>query len=418
MAHRHLLRTVLFRTHWLLGIFAGVVLAVVGFTGAMLSFEHELLRAMNPGVLSVEPRGTALSTAELLARVAEQRPGEAIASLARASEPAEPAVIGFAPKADAPPGPGGRPRGETRRVDPYDGTLLGELRGEGFFRTTMQLHRWLLADANSIGKQIVGAANAALLVFALTGIYLRWPKGRWTSPRAWLAINLRKRGRTLLWQLHTVVATWLLPIYVVIALTGMWWSYESYRTALQAWAGIEVPAAPGGAQAAGAPDGARGKSPGGGDRGGGADGAPVATAPPAFDAVAAWAAFERAVPAWSEATLRWPGPDGKVAVRYFDADPAHERAANTLELDAATLATIRHDRYADASLKKRLVTSVFALHRGSFFGVAGVLAWMLASLAMPLFAVTGYWLWYERRRLANRQPRRPVAVATPAREHA
>lgn len=404
---RHLLRTVLFRTHWLLGLFAGVVLAVVGLTGAMLSFEHGILRALNPGVLSVAARGEALSTAALLARIGDQRPDDPIASLARFADPTAPAVVGFAPKADAPPGPGGRPRGESRRIDPYDGTLLGEPRGEGFFRATMQLHRWLLADPDSIGKQIVGASSAALVLFALTGLYLRWPKGRWLSPKAWLAINLRKRGRTLLWQLHTVVATWLLPVYLVIALTGMWWSYPAYRTALQAWAGIEAPAAPR------APDGARGDGAPGAGGTVRADGMPPAVAPAPFDAAAAWAAFAREVPAWSEATLRWPGADGKVQVRYLDPDPAHERAANTLELDAATLAITRHERYADASLRKQLVGSMFALHRGSFFGLGGVILWMVASFVMPLFAVTGYWLWVERRKAAEKAARRNVPAPTP-----
>ena len=45
---------------------------------------------------------------------------------------------------------------------------------------------------------------------------------------------------------------------------------------------------------------------------------------------------------------------------------------------------------------------MFALHRGSFFGVGGIVVWMLASFAMPLFAITGWWLWYARRQLRIR----------------
>ena len=79
--------------------------------------------------------------------------------------------------------------------------------------------------------------------------------------------------------------------------------------------------------------------------------------------------------------------------------PGHERAASTLELDAATLAPTKHERYDDASWRRQLVASMFALHRGSFFGTPGVIVWMLASFAMPLFAITGWWLWYLRRKL-------------------
>ena len=62
MSHRFgslTLRNVLFQLHWLLGVSAGVVLALVGVTGAMLSFEDEALAALNPGIITVVPRGPA-----------------------------------------------------------------------------------------------------------------------------------------------------------------------------------------------------------------------------------------------------------------------------------------------------------------------------------------------------------------------
>src|SRR5690606_39281608 len=91
-------RNAIFQTHWLLGITAGVVLALVGFTGGMLSFEDELLKALNPGVMTVEPRGTALSPEALVERVRAQRPDDAIASLQLSNEPGDSAVVGFAAK--------------------------------------------------------------------------------------------------------------------------------------------------------------------------------------------------------------------------------------------------------------------------------------------------------------------------------
>ena len=48
-----MLRRVLFRLHWLIGLSASVVLAVVGATGALMAYEDELLRALNPGVLTL-----------------------------------------------------------------------------------------------------------------------------------------------------------------------------------------------------------------------------------------------------------------------------------------------------------------------------------------------------------------------------
>src|SRR3546814_18498438 len=41
---------------------------------------------------------------------------------------------------------------------------------------------------------------------------------------------------------------------------------------------------------------------------------------------------------------------------------------------------------------------MFALHRGSFFGTGGVVLFMVTSFGMPLFAVTGWMLYLDRRR--------------------
>ncbi|MDR0663967.1 MAG: PepSY domain-containing protein, partial [Helicobacteraceae bacterium] len=42
------------------------------------------------------------------------------------------------------------------------------------------------------------------------------------------------------------------------------------------------------------------------------------------------------------------------------------------------------------------ISSIFPLHSGDFFGVAGLVLYCVSSLAMALFAITGYMLYYER----------------------
>src|SRR5690606_30240526 len=257
-------------------------------------------------------------------------------------------------------------------------------------RLTLGLHRWLAAD--DVGKQVVGASTVALVFFCLSGLYLRWPR-RLGSLRTWLALDWRQKGRNFLWHLHSVVGTWLLLGYLVMALTGLWWSYGWYREAVNAWAAsgtvVEAPAT--------AP---------GRDRG----------TPPAFDPDAAFRAFDAQAPAWREATVSFPGDDDTaIEVRYLDASPAHERARNTLALDRWTLAPASHQRYDDGTWRQKVGASMFALHRGSFFGLPGVVLFMLASLLMPLFAVTGWMLYLERR--GRQRAARTLAgtmAATPA----
>lgn len=386
-----MLRKILFQTHWFLGITAGLVLALVGVTGAMLSFEDPILKAINPGVMTVEPAGREpLAPAALLARVAVAAPDKQVASLTLSADPGDAARVGFAPVPGAPPGPSGRPRGESRWLDPYTGDLLGTPRGEGFFRTTMQLHRWLAAG--EVGKQVVGASTVALVFFCLSGLYLRWPR-RWRSPRAWLHLDTRLTGRRFLWHLHSVVATWLLLPYLVMALTGLWWSYGWYREGVNALAGVAAPAQRGGAPGA---------------RGGEAGPAPV------IDVAAAFASFDANVPAWSTRTLRLPAAAGApVEFSYQDPDPAHERANHRLALDPVTLSVAAHERFEDKPAGQRFVAAMFPLHSGGWFGTAGVVLFCLASLAMPLFAVTGLQLYLDRRqkKRAGEERRRARGLA-------
>lgn len=360
---------ILFQSHWLLGITAGIVLAVVGFTGGMLSFEGEILRALNPGVMTVAPRAAApLAPAELVALMTRAEPGKRVQALTVYADPARAARASFAAA-------GRGPRGETRYVDPYDGTLLGQPRGEDFMRMTMQIHRWLAAG--DVGKHIVGASTVALVVLALSGLYLRWPRraGDW---RAWFRIDFRHKGRSFLWALHSVIGTWVLIPYVVMSLTGLYWSYDWYRNGLFELTGTPRPANFG--------------PPGGqGQRAAGAGAAPV-------DIGALWARFLAETGGYSQVTLRLPaGPGQPMQFTYQNPDPPHERANNTLALDARTGEVRNHRQYAALPPGQKFMASIFVLHSGGFFGIGGLILFMLASFLMPLFAITGWMLYLDRR---------------------
>ena len=387
-------RNLWFQLHWLIGITAGMVLAVVGVTGGLLSFEQAIKRGINPGVLTVTPGSdAALSPDRLIARVREQAPAKRIQSLTLSADRGDAARVTFAP------GDPKQRRGETRSVDPYTGDLLDQPRGDGFFRTTRELHRWLLLG--DVGKQVVGASTATLVLLALSGLYLRWPRrvGDW---RTWLLFNPRKQGRSFLWDMHSVIGTWVLPFYLLAALTGLYWSYDWYRDGLYSLSGAprptgREPAVVAQRGTAGAPTRVRADAT---DSGQGA----------AFEQTIAnsWRAFEQAVNGYSTVTLRLPsGPGQPTQFSYQDPEPAHARATNRISLDGATGAVLDHERYADKPLNARLMGSMLPLHSGEFFGLPAQLLMMLASLGMPVFAVTG-WLLYLDRRAKKRATRRVV----------
>jgi len=124
----------------------------------------------------------------------------------------------------------------------------------------------------------------------------------------------------------------------------------------------------------------------------------------------AWEIFSREVPTFASVNINLAaGPHRPLEFRYLDVQPSHERAFNTLAIDQAGRVS-KSERYQDKKLAAQLVSSIFPLHSGSYFGLAGVIVFLIASLAMPLFAVTG-WLMYLRRR-APRARRESLAAAT------
>lgn len=380
-----MLRNIFFQVHWFIGVTAGTVLMVVGATGVLIAFEHEILTAINPSVMRVAPREAQLAPDVLLAMVWQQQPDKRILSLALAADPADAARVTFA--SDAP----GR-RGENYYVDPYTAEILGKPAGEAFFRTMTQVHRYLAAD--EIGKQVVGAATLALVFLSLSGLYLRWPANA-RNWRAWLLFSPSVRGRALWWHIHSILATWVLPLYLLVALTGLYWSYEWYRDALFAVTGAPRPAQQQG-------------------QGRGGDAKPDPTVVGAqFHATArAWDVFRVQAGPFESATLRLPGKPGQpVQVTYLEQDPPHMRAMNRMVVDPASGEVVEHERYRDKPAGARLMGSMYALHTGRFFGMPGLVAVVFASLTLVVSGVSGWLLYLERRRRKARRAARRLARA-------
>jgi len=360
----------LFRLHWLAGISAGLVLGLVGFSGGLLGLEQPVLSWLNPALrVSAEGRA-ALTPDRWIAAARAAMPGHSVRGIAWAGH--DHAVGVRVARA------GERPT--EIAIDPYSGAVLGAERGTAFFATVEQLHRNLAVGP--VGKQVVGASTALMFVFVATGLYLRWPR-RARSPSAWLRVNTAAKGRAFWWQLHAVVGTWLLIPYLVAAATGLWWSYDFYRNAVNGLAGVPTPARRG----------------------------PANDAPAVASLDAAWASFLREAPDATRASIATSATvDGALEIRYQTATSPHDRAWDTLKLDPGDGSVRSREPYAELPRGRRFVASLFPLHSGSWFGVPGRIVAATAALLMPLFALSGLWMWVLRRRndalrrAAARQP--------------
>lgn len=365
------------RLHLIAGLGAGLVLTIAGLTGALMSFEEEIMAALGEGVVTVAPRGEKLSPDALTARLAQARPDLFVAALAMDYRPERASRAQFLDAS------GARASRRDLYVDPYDGRILGPAPGQGFFSTVRKLHRWLLlpGDGGGAGRQLTGAAALCLLFLGASGLYLRWP-ARPLDWRNWLSINLSLRGRMLFWSLHAKIGALLLPLYLLSAMTGLWWSYEWWR--------------------AGTTYALTGAFPRAREREANEKGPP-----PRIALDPAWRRFvEGPDGKFMTALIVVPrgGEDIRIRSSSLAGDDPH--AFDESRFDAKSGAAKRVERYADKTVGEKIVANMLELHRGRMFGLAGSIAMALAAALMPGFAATGLLLYLGRRRARrNRAPR-------------
>jgi sulfite reductase (NADPH) flavoprotein alpha-component len=325
-----------------------------------------------------------LTPDQLIARLQASQDFGKVSAVTMASDPSAAVRIRFARSE-------GGLRPSSVYVDPYDAHVLGAPRGEDFFATVRRLHRWLLipGDAKGYGRQATGVVAIGLIVLLVSGIVLRWPH-RVRSVKMWLKPNLGLHGRGFQRSLHSVVGTWVLPIYLVMTVTGLTYSFDWYKDgAIRLLARPSTVAAP-----------MQPKSPKGV---GAADAKPVADKPAADKSLPldrVWSAFlHEQGSRYATAQLTLPAGAGTVVrVRSWARDVSHEGARDEFRIDAVTGRVVSSDIYADKTTGERLLANVLDIHRGSIFGWPGKLLFMLAAALMPLFVVTGFLLYLSRRR--------------------
>jgi uncharacterized iron-regulated membrane protein len=147
------LRKIIFWTHLLAGIIAGLVIFTMSFTGVVLMYEPQIseysernARWVTPG-----PQAQRLSLDELVAKVREANPDARPAFITIKSDLAASVIVNLG-------------RENTVFINPYTGELLGGLSAtHNWLHEIVDWHRWLgmEGEQRAIGRVITGACNLA-----------------------------------------------------------------------------------------------------------------------------------------------------------------------------------------------------------------------------------------------------------------
>lgn len=404
-----MLKKIFFQIHWFLGITAGLILSLMGVTGAIYSYEQPIQKWLNSDsyVVQVENRAK-LTPAELYQHFHQTDAEMKVNSITIDKDPTASSTVNIEKE--------GARRGYNMMVNPYTAEILPEVKGREFFAFIQQLHRNL--TVGPVGKQITGASTLMLIFFVLSGLYLRWPKKH--TLKQWFLIKPKLKGRNFLWDLHAVVGTWVVIFYLLLACTGLYWSYDWWRNGMFKVLGVERPQAEMQQQnRAPNPNAAtenrgqvenqrpsgntlRSQENSSGSRGERDQKDRKGLSPEQINMALTqtWTGFNAQVGRdYSSLTVNLPKrPDGKVQLSFVDAIPQHERARNQATFNYETSSIEEMQLYADKKLNEKIMSSMLPVHRGSFFGPVYQFLAMLASLTMPLFFVTGLMLYLKRRK--------------------
>lgn len=380
-------KKILFQIHWFLGITAGLILSIMGVTGAIYSYDQQILKWVNSDSYVVQAESTPkLTPAQLYQHFNTTQPEIKINSITIAKDPTASSTVNIEKE--------GERRGYNMMVNPYNAQVLPDVKGRKLLLLIQQIHRNL--TAGEVGKQITGACALMLIYFVLSGLYLRWPKKH--SARQWLAVKPKLKGRNFIWDLHAVVGTWVIVFYLLFASTGLYWSYDWWRSGMFKVMGVEQPKPQGhgpAPQNRGMQQNKRSEHNTDKKSEPQLDNTQLITA-----LNQTWSGFNSQVGRdYSTLTLNLPKKDdGKIELSFVDATPQHERARNQAIYNYQTGTIEKMELYEDKKLNQKIMSSMLPVHRGSFFGPIYQFVAMLASLAMPLFFVTGLMLYLKRRK--------------------
>ncbi len=369
-----LLKKTLFWLHLILGVAGGLVIALLAFTGAAMSFEPEILALVEPGSRRITPLPDAprLSPAELLDHARAAKPDKRPGGLVLSADPTTPVLVQVA-------------GGHAISLHPQTGEMVAERTPSNFFTKMLRLHINLTAGKS--GSWIVTLSNVFFLILCVSGLYLWWPK-TWRAIRNIARFNFRLKGRSLHWNLHNVLGIWSLAVLFVICLTGLVLSYTWAGDLLYKLTGSEKPASLPALRLE--------------------EGAPV------FPLNEAFARADATAPGWESMAILPPSARrGTYLFIIKEAGAPHDAARARLTLHGGDASVLRWESYADFSAGRKLRSYMLPLHMGSIAGLPGRAIGFLACLAALGLVVTGYVLSWKRL-MAWRKRRAQAAAPEPA----
>lgn len=222
------MRKLFAKLHLWLSLPLGIIISIICLSGAALVFERDITQALQRSLYTVVPPSEdaqPLSPSQLATHIQTQVSDSLhLSSLLLSTNPHETAFASF------------RETGRKQlSVNPYTGEVLGWTQTYPFFQTMRKLHRWLLdppasKGEKSVGKIIVGITTLVMVFILISGLIIWIPRTR-KALKNRLSVSCTKGWRRFWYDSHVAIGFYSTLFLLVMALTGLTWSFGWYRTA-------------------------------------------------------------------------------------------------------------------------------------------------------------------------------------------
>jgi uncharacterized iron-regulated membrane protein len=385
-------RKVFNEIHLWMGIGSGIIIFLVCLSGTIYTFSTEIKEMLEPDRYEVAVvAGAEPMQVDALVQKVEEVAGGKVQWVGIPADPAR--TFSFNVKKD-----GEKGRGTTYMVNPYTASLLGSGGGRGseFFMSMFRLHRWLLLDSK-IGRPIVGVATIIFVFIVLTGLVIWFPR----KIKFWkqgLKIKTDGSWKRTNHDLHNTLGFYSSFLLLIMALTGLCWSFGWYKDGLSSVLGAEVF--------------------------GGRREKPMVSTPP--DNVEDGGQLKLAdfvkladstLPYEGDYRLSLPhGPEGVVAVSKNETGFFASAGSDRLQFDQYSGELLKADIFAQKAFNEKIAASIKPLHMGDVFGTFSKIIYFIACLVATSLPVTGTIIWINK--LRKKKPGKKVRAGRKLRQPA
>ena len=373
------MRKIFRNIHLWLSVPFGILITLICFSGAALVFEKEVMELCHRELYFVKKvEAVPLPMEQLMTKVAATLPDSvSVTGVNISSDPERAYQVTLS-----------KPRRASMYVDQYTGEITGKYERAPFFNFMFRMHRWLLDSMKQDGgifwgKMIVGTSTLMFVFVLISGVVVWWPRTRKALKNS-LKIVANKGWRRFWYDLHVAGGMYALVFLLAMALTGLTWSFQWYRTGFYKTFGVEVQPSMGHGNAAANSTAKGGKREGREGRG-------AHRYSPYTNWQQVYEQLAEANPDYKQISVS----DGSasVAVPRF----GNQRGTDRYKFNSRNGEITETTLYKDLDNSGKIRGWIYSVHVGSWGGMLTRILTFVAALIGASLPLTGYYLWIRKK---------------------